>query len=56
MFRAGDQLVMVGDECLVGLTAEEARNVLDTADGRIGVVIQICPFPLPAECLDQLVP
>ncbi len=31
---------MVGDQCLVGLTAEEARNVLDTANGRIEVVVQ----------------
>ncbi len=40
MFRAGDQLVKVGDECLVGLMAEEARNVLDTADGHTEVVVQ----------------
>ncbi len=31
---------MVGVECLVGLTAEEARNVLDTANGCIEVVVQ----------------
>ncbi len=44
-FRAGDQLVMVGEECLIGLTTAEARKVLENSDGQVEIVAQRKPSP-----------
>lgn len=40
IFRDGDQLVMIGNECLIGLTNAEARQVLENADGELEIVAQ----------------
>ena len=40
MFREGDQLVMVGDECLIGMTTAEAKRVLERVKGNVEIVAQ----------------
>ncbi len=39
-FNTGDQLIMVGDVCLIGMTHKEAKQVLDTAPATVEVVAQ----------------
>lgn len=39
-FRKGDQLVMVGDECVIGLTNQEAGKIIENASGSFEVVVQ----------------
>ena len=40
MFRKGDQLVMVGEECVIGLTHKEALDVLKNAKETVEIVAQ----------------
>lgn len=40
LFARGDQLVMVGDQCLIGVTNQEARRILDTAPNSVEIVAQ----------------
>lgn len=40
LFSKGDQIVMVGEKCLVGTTYQEARKVLDTAPSSVEIVAQ----------------
>ena len=40
MFRKGDQLVMVGEECMIGLTHKEALRVIKKAKETVEVVAQ----------------
>ena len=39
-FRKGDQLVMVGDECVMGMTNLEAEKIIKNASGSFEVVVQ----------------
>lgn len=39
-FRDGDQLVMVGEECVIGLTNQEAERVVKQASGSFDIVVQ----------------
>ena len=39
-FNVGDQLVMVGDTCLIGMSYAEAKQALDLAPGTVEVVAQ----------------
>lgn len=40
VFRKGDQLVMVGEECIIGLTHNEALDVLKNAKEEVEIVAQ----------------
>ena len=40
LFKTGDQLVMVGEVCLIGMTLDKAKHVLDVAPLTIEVVAQ----------------
>lgn len=40
VFRKGDQLVVIGDECIIGLTHKETLNILKKVKGTIEVVAQ----------------
>ena len=40
LFREGDQLVMVGDTCLIGTTREQARLVLQQAHSTVRIIAQ----------------
>lgn len=40
LFSRGDQLVMVGDQCLIGVTNQEAKRILDTAPNSVEIVAQ----------------
>ena len=39
-FREGDQLIMVGDACLIGMTQQDAKQVLDSAPSTVEIVAQ----------------
>ena len=39
-FRPGDQLVMCGEDCVMGMTCKEAREVLRCAPSTVEVVVQ----------------
>ena len=40
LFVRGDQLVMVGDHCLIGVTNQEAKRILNTAPNSVEIVAQ----------------
>ena len=39
-FQPGDQLVIVGDSCLIGLTLKEAKSILASAPAKVEVIAQ----------------
>ena len=40
LFSRGDQIVMVGEHCLIGMTHQEARKILETAPSSVEIVAQ----------------
>ena len=40
LFTRGDQIVMVGDQCLIGKTHQEAKKILETAPSSVEIVAQ----------------
>ena len=46
MFRKGDQLVMIGDECLIGMTHDEAKKVVENSGESVQIVVQRKESPL----------
>ncbi len=40
VFRKGDQLVVVGEECIIGLTHKQTLDILNKAKGTVEVVVQ----------------
>lgn len=60
LFSRGDQIVMVGDQCLIGVTNQEARRFLDTAPNSVEIVAQrkqspkqVPKNPIPEICTNQ---
>lgn len=40
LFMRGDQIVMVGDQCIIGKTHQEARKILETTPSSVEIVAQ----------------
>lgn len=40
LFSRGDQIVMVGEHCLIGMTHKEAKKILETAPSSVEIVAQ----------------
>ena len=56
LFTRGDQIVMVGDQCLIGKTHQEAKKILETAPSSVEIVAQRkqSPKQVPKSSIPEL--